>query len=80
MTYCWKCTECKYKITTAWRHPVPMCENSQVLTSNPAKVTHGMVRDYREEAVGIETFTSALGDGKVEARRVKPGEDRSPRT
>lgn len=70
-TYCFKCLSCEATWENSSKklglHPLNGCQ------------TPNVVRDYRAEAVGIETFTSVLGEGKVETRVVEPGDDITPR-
>lgn len=75
--YCFKCPACGYTVETTVRDPAPVClqENDEHFWNDPVV----MIRDYRAEAVGIETFTSVLGEGKVETRVVEPGDDITPR-
>jgi hypothetical protein len=66
MTYLWKCTECDFT-----------GESSRSYEGPPHK--HALRRDYKAESSNVWTFTNALGEGKVQARAVKP-EDNVPRT
>lgn len=67
MTYVFKCPECGDIGEYSRRDPAPRCFGD-TLDDHDVE----MVRDYRAESVGIQTFTSALGDGKVETKVVNP--------
>jgi len=78
MTFCFKCPECGYRVETAVRDPAPTHFHSwkRNTKKNPqARREFTMIRDYRAEAAGVQVFISALGEGKSQARTVKPEDD-----
>lgn len=79
MIYCFRCPVCDYRTEVVgrgeYRHP-PICNHGDKANFVENQSTY-MIRDYRAESAGIQTFTSALGDGKVETRVVDGPE--SPR-
>lgn len=68
MTYCYRCTVCGRQMEWHERRDDIICPSHTQMP--PYKST--MVRDYRAESAGIQTFTSALGDGKIETKIVNP--------
>jgi len=78
MTFCFKCPECGYRVETTVREPAPTHFHSWKpgAKKNPQPRREvSMIRDYRAESSNVWTFTNALGEGKSEARTVKPEDD-----
>ena len=68
MIYAWKCKKCGYGFERPTREPTspdpcPNCGED------------ALRRDWRAEGANVEVFISALGEGKVQARTVKPDDD-----
>ena len=65
MRFCFKCPKCGKQDEVIGYRTTVLCTEDDT----------PMIRDYRAEATGVQVFTSALGDGKVETRVVKPDDD-----